>query len=94
MKKKITLVIIILTIVFLVTGCQKTTDIHGVERGMAYGLVIVDRYGSDVMIAYDPKTLVCYLVAERIYGLGISPYYIVSDSCVPEVAIYGVNYTK
>ena len=92
MKKKIALVIIILTIVFLMTGCQKTIDVNGVERDMAYGLVIVDRYDSNVMIAYDPKTLMCYLVVERLYGVGISPYYIVSDDCVPEVAIYGVNY--
>ena len=92
MKKKIILVIIILTIVFLMTGCQKTTDINGIERDMVYGLVVVDRYGSDTMIAYDPKTLVCYLIVAGLNRLGVSPYYIVSECCVPEVAIYGVNY--
>lgn len=91
-KKKIILVITMLTIVFLMTGCQKTTDINGIERDMAYGLVVVDRYGSDAMIAYDPETLVCYLVVEALYRLGISPYYIVSECGIPEIAIYGVNY--
>ena len=91
-KKKIILVITMLAIVFLMTGCQRTTDINGIERDMVYGLVVVDRHGSGIMIAYDPKTLVCYLVVDRPYRLGISPYYIVSKSCVPEIAIYGVNY--
>ena len=92
MKKKIILVIIMLTIVFLMSGCEKTTDINGIERDMIYNLVVVDRYGSHTMIAYDPMTLVCYLVVDGPYRLGISPYYIVSECCVPEIAIYGVNY--
>ena len=62
----------------------------GVERYIDYGFATITRNG-DTLIVYDMHTKVCYYLIERMYGIGISPYYIIVNE-KPEIAIYGTNY--
>lgn len=92
--KKILLVISLLILVFILTGCTTVTDDNGVERKIEYGLVTIDKVSGDdgFEICYDPTTKICYMKIRGYYKLAISPYYIIGNDGKPEIAIYGVNY--
>ena len=93
--KKILLVIILLILVFILTGCMTTvTDDNEVERKVEWGLVTIDKVSGDgdFEICYDPTTKICYMKITGYRQLGVSPYYIIGNDGKPEIAIYGVNY--
>lgn len=92
--KKILLVISLLILVFILTGCMTITDDSGAERKIEYGLVTIDKVSGDgcFEICYDPTTKICYMKIIGYYRLGVSPYYIIGDDGKPEIAVYGVNY--
>ena len=92
--KKVSLLIILFILSTVLSGCVKTTDYKGIERRVEYGLVDIEAVSGDgqFTICYDPTTMICYMKISRLYGIGISPYYIIGEDGQPEIAIYGVNY--
>lgn len=79
----------------LLSGCvPKTIDSQGIERYVSYGLIEIETLDTEgnTTIAYDPRTMICYLKINHLYRLGISPYYIIGADGKPEIAVYGVNY--
>ena len=94
MKKRIQMIILMAVMLFLLTGCMTTTDINGDERPVEYGLVRVHTISGNgaSYVAYDPETLVCYILVSGAYRYGISPYYIMGKDGEPEIAVYGLNY--
>jgi outer membrane lipoprotein-sorting protein len=95
--KKAVLLLMFILLVVVLAGCTKATDPNGIERNASYGLVevktilnnIVD---GNVVVCYDPKTMVCYLKICDSYRMGLSPYYVIGEDGKPEIAVYGVNY--
>ncbi len=84
-----------ITTLMILAGCKGTTvDQYGNTRNTIYGLVEVKELISDEAygVAYDPETKVCYILFQAPYKSGASPYYIINDNGLPEIAIYGVNY--
>ena len=96
MKKRIRMIILMAVILFLLTGCMTTTDINGDEQPVEYGLVRVHTISGSgnraSYVAYDPETLVCYILVSGTYRYSISPYYIMGKNGEPEIAVYGRNY--
>ncbi len=92
--KKVSLLIAFIVFSIVLSGCVKTTDYKGIERTVEYGLIEIGSVSGDgqFIICYDPTTMVCYMKISRLYGIGISPYYIIGEDGKPEIAIYGVNY--
>lgn len=93
--KRFLLPIILVLFAILLSGCvSKTIDSKGIERHASYGLIEVETLnsGSGTIVAYDPRTMICYLKVSDCYRFGISPYYIIGEDGKPEIAIYGVNY--
>lgn len=92
--KKILLIISLLILVFILTGCTTVTDDNGIERKIEYGLITIDEESKNghFEICYDPTTKICYMKLSSVYRLAISPYYIIGNDGKPEIAIYGVNY--
>ena len=97
--KRFLLLAILVLLVILLTGCvPKTIDFKGIERYVSYGLIEVETLDTgngtagDTVVAYDPRTMICYLKVSDCYRFGISPYYIVGEDGKPEIAVYGANY--
>lgn len=95
MKKKIIIVMLLAVLTVTLAGCaSKTIDSKGIERYVSYGLIEVETLndGGRTTVAYDPRTMICYLKVSGGYHFGISPYYIIGEDGKPEIAVYGVNY--
>lgn len=101
MKKKIILVVLLAVLTVTLAGCgdSKTIDSKGIERSVSYGLIDVETLdtgsstvGGTTTVAYDPRTMICYLKILGYHRMGISPYYIIGKDGKPEIAVYGVNY--
>lgn len=92
--KKILLVISLIVLAFVLTGCMTVKDDNGIERRVEYGLVTLDTVSGDghFEICYDPTTKICYMKITGFYRLAVSPYYIIGEDGKPEIAVYGVNY--
>lgn len=99
--KKIIAIFILITIMLMMAGCSTTiTDPEGKTRLVKYGFIeITKKHEGNLAnskrsgVYYDPRTSICYLITEELYGCGICPYYIIGENGQPEIAIYGVNYT-
>jgi len=95
--KKAVLLLMFMLLAVVLAGCTKATDPYGIERDVSHGFVEVETilnniaYGN-VVVCYDPKTMVCYLKICDSYRIGLSPYYIIGENGKPEIAVYGVNY--
>lgn len=99
MKKKIILVVLLVVLTVTLAGCVSTTiDSKGIKRHVSYGLIEVETLNGGncingyTIVAYDPRTMICYLKVTDSYRFGISPYYIIGEDGNPEIAVYGVNY--
>ncbi len=92
--KKLIIGTILLSVLFMLSGCVKTVDLNGIERTVDYGLVEVSSVSGngDFRICYDPTTMICYMKICGMYRLAVSPYYIIGNDGKPELAIYGQNY--
>ena len=95
--KKGVLALLAVVLVVLLAGCSRetVTDSDGVQRPYEYGLAeleVISDDASGAYVAYDPRTMVCYLVLHGIKRLAISPYYVVNEWGEPEIAVYGENY--
>lgn len=92
--KKILLVVSLLVLAFVLTGCMTVKDDNGIDRKIEYGLVTLDTVSGDGCfdICYDPTTKICYMKITGFYRLAVSPYYIIGEDGKPEIAVYGVNY--
>lgn len=92
--KKGVLVLLAVVLVVLLAGCSRetVTDSDGVQRRYSYGLAELSVFSDDAYVAYDPRTMVCYLVLHDYYRLAVSPYYVVNEWGEPEIAVYGENY--
>ena len=93
--KKILIFILILDMLFALTGCTKRTAlINGqtVEAEANFYIIktLYDSSGYDVRLCYDPETKVMYYMIGNTgsYSFGVSPYYLPNGV----VGIYGVNY--
>lgn len=93
--KKVLIFILILGMLFALTGCSKRTAI---DNGQTFEVeanfyIIKSLYsgpGYDVRLCYDPETRVMYYVigTDGSYSFGVSPYYLSNG----ELGIYGKNY--
>jgi len=95
MKKKIAIILLLAVLTVTLAGCaSKTIDSKGIERYVSYGLIEVETLDTEskTTVAYDPRTMICYLKFIDVYRLGISPYYVIGEDGKPEIAVYGVNY--
>lgn len=94
--KKAVLLLMFILLTVVLAGCTKMIDPNGIERNVSYGLVEVEtkinNIHENVVVCYDPKTMVCYLKMLDQYQMGLSPYYIIGEDGKPEIAVYGVNY--
>jgi len=95
--KKILIFILILGLLFALTGCSKriTLDNKQTVETIANFYVIKELYPSNfctypVRLGYDPETKVMYYIIgwEGNYCFSVSPYYLSNGV----VGIYGVNY--
>lgn len=95
--KKVLIFILILGILFALTGCSKriTLDNGQTVETVANFYIIKELYPSgfgtySVRLGYDPDTKVMYYIigSEGSYSFGVSPYYLSNGV----VGIYGVNY--
>ena len=93
--KKILIFILILGLLFTLTGCKKRTAlVNGqVVEVEANFYIIKSLYtgsGYDVRLCYDPETKVMYYMigTSGSYSFGVSPYYLSNG----ELGIYGKNY--
>ena len=93
--KKVLIFILILGMLFSLTGCTKRTAlINGqtveVEANFYIIKTLYDSSGYDVRLCYDPETRVMYYMIGTCgsYSFGVSPYYLSNGV----VGIYGVNY--
>ena len=91
--KKILIFILILGMLFALTGCTKRTAlINGqtveVEANFYIIKTLYDSSGYDVRLCYDPETKVMYYMITGSYNFSVSPYYLSNGV----VGIYGKNY--
>lgn len=95
--KKVLIVILIVGLLFVLTGCSKriALDNEQTVETIANFYVIKELYprGFDtypVKLGYDPDTKVMYYIigSEGSYSFGVSPYYLSNGV----VGIYGKNY--
>ena len=100
MKSKAILAIVCyILLLFVLSGCTTHTIVNpetNIEYEIQYGLYVVKRVyahgDASSIIAYDPKTNVCYFVVDNFRRAGITPYYIIGEDGTPEIAVYGKNY--
>ena len=95
--KKIILVLLLASVLFVLASCTtKVIDENGIERESQYGLIVVDKLyhdsDMDCIVAYDPRTKICYMIIDAFRRAGVSPYYIIGEDGKPKIAVYGVNY--
>lgn len=96
--KAILVIVCCVLILFVLSGCTHTVvnPETNIEYEIQYGLYVVKKvyeYGdASSVIAYDPKTNVCYFVIDNFRRAGITPYYIIGEDGTPEIAVYGKNY--
>jgi len=94
--KKILIFVLILSMLFALTGCSKRTAIdNGQTVEVEANFYIIKTLshstcGYDVRLCYDPETKVMYYMIGTCgsYSFGVSPYYLPNGV----VGIYGVNY--
>lgn len=95
--KKILIFILILGMLFALTGCSKRTAIYNGQtfEVEANFYIIKTLYrggitGYDVRLCYDPETKVMYYIigTTRSHSFSVSPYYLSNG----ELGIYGKNY--
>ena len=93
--KKIIIFILILGMLFALTGCSKQIAlVNGqtveVEANFYIIKMLYHGTGYDVRLCYDPETKVMYYMigTSGSYSFGVSPYYLPNGV----VGIYGVNY--
>jgi len=94
--KKVLIFILILGILFALTGCTKRTVLdNGQTVEVEANFYIIKTLshstgGYDVRLCYDPETKVMYYMIGTCdsYSFGISPYYLSNG----ELGIYGKNY--
>ena len=94
--KKILIFILILGILFALTGCgSKRIALNNgqtveVEANFYIIKSLYSGSGYDVRLCYDPETKVMYYMIGNTgcYSFGISPYYLSNG----ELGIYGKNY--
>lgn len=93
--KKILIFILILGMLFALTGCSKRTalvneQIIEVEANFYIIKALYQGPGYDVKLCYDPETKVMYYMIgdNGSYSFGVSPYYLSNG----ELGIYGKNY--
>ena len=89
MIKKITIVILLVSALFLLCGCDNSSDQYN-----SYGFIIINNsYNGNNLcsICYDPASKVCYIFIEFANRVGLSPYYILNEDGKPEIGVYGQN---
>ena len=95
--KKVLIFILILGLLFMLTGCSKRTALVNGQtvETIANFYIIKELHPSSfgtyaVKLCYDPDTKVMYYVigTEHSYSFGVSPYYLSNG----ELGIYGKNY--
>ena len=94
--KKILIFILILGMLFALTGCSKRfANDNGQTFEIEANFYIIKTLshstgGYDVRLCYDPETKVMYYMIGTCgsYSFGISPYYLSNG----ELGIYGKNY--
>ena len=94
--KKILIFILILGMLFALTGC--TTKRIALDNGQTVEVeanfyiikTLYDSSGYNVRLCYDPETRVMYYMIGTCgsYSFGVSPYYLSNG----ELGIYGKNY--
>ena len=93
--KKIFIFIMLLIIILLLSGCSsKYINENGKEFNLYYGFAVIDDcYNGDnrASLCYDPTTKACYIIIFEMNRLAMSPYYVLNENGVAEVAIYGKN---
>lgn len=93
--KKILFFILILSMLFALTGCSKRIALDNgqtveVEANFYIIKSLYSGPGYDVRLCYDPETKVMYYMIGNTgnYCFGVSPYYLSNGV----VGIYGENY--